>query len=58
MPPIQIPDVEPPTATLCWKQNYPTPDNPAPTHAMVRCDRKAGHTGPHSFEYPTTKAAQ
>jgi hypothetical protein len=37
---IKVPDVPAPTAVLCWKQNA----------RMVRCDRKAGHGGLHSWE--------
>jgi hypothetical protein len=37
---IKVPDVPAPTAVLCWKQS----------RAMVRCDRKAGHGGRHSWE--------
>lgn len=37
---IVVPDLPQPTATLCWKQS----------RAMVRCDRKAEHQGPHSWE--------
>jgi hypothetical protein len=39
-PPIQVPDVPAPAAELCWTQS----------RAMVRCDRKAGHGGRHSWE--------
>lgn len=41
---IQVPDIEGPMAQLCWKQNL------EPPHTMVRCDRKKGHAGPHSWE--------
>lgn len=37
---IRVPDIEGPTAQLCWTQ---APD-------MTRCDRKKGHAGPHSWE--------
>lgn len=37
---INVPDIEGPIAQLCWKQ---APD-------MVRCDRKKGHAGPHSWQ--------
>lgn len=42
--PIKVPDVLQPTAVLCWTQKLDAP------HAMTRCDRKAGHGGPHSWE--------
>ncbi len=38
---ITVPDVKQPIAKLCWKQSK----------LMIRCDRKAGHKGPHSWEY-------
>lgn len=39
---ISVPDIEHPV--FCWKQCL------TPPHAMVRCDRKKGHSGPHSWE--------
>ena len=41
---IDVPDVPQPTAVLCWQQKL------TPPGAMTRCDRKAGHKGPHSWE--------
>lgn len=37
---ILVPDVDQPLARLCWAQAI----------TMVRCDRKANHQGPHSWE--------
>lgn len=38
---VAVPDAaKPPKATLCWKQSP----------AMVRCDRRRQHLGPHSWE--------
>ena len=37
---VSVPDVDGPMARLCWKQS----------ETMVRCDRKAGHLGEHSWE--------
>ena len=45
--PMRIPvpdDVPRPTAELCWEQKLDWPN------AMVRCDRKLGHKGKHSWE--------
>jgi len=44
---ITVPDVKPPRMELCWKQKLDPP------HAFVRCDRKTGHQGPHSWELVT-----
>lgn len=44
MPAIPVPDIEGPTAQLCWAQK---PDAPS---AMVRCDRRQHHKGLHSWE--------
>ncbi len=43
---VYVPDVEGPTAPLCWKQK---PD------AFVRCDRRLGHSGRHTWEYEPPK---
>lgn len=40
---INVPDVPAPNATLCWKQNA----------LMHRCDRRADHLGPHTWEFST-----
>jgi hypothetical protein len=40
--PIPVGDIAGPVSALCWAQN---------SH-MVRCDRKQGHLGPHSWELP------
>lgn len=37
---IRVPDIPGPTAPLCWKQS----------RLMVRCDRRKGHKGRHSWE--------
>jgi hypothetical protein len=37
---INVPDEPPPTAQLCWAQSA----------GMVRCDRKHGHLGRHTWE--------
>lgn len=37
---IKVPDVQAPTARLCWRQN----------ELMIRCDRKAGHGGRCSWD--------
>lgn len=37
---IPVPDLEGPTAVLCWKQ----------AENMVRCDRTKDHKGRHSWE--------
>lgn len=41
---VHVPDIDGPTAHLCWQQ---TLTGPSP---MVRCDRKKGHLGLHSWE--------
>ncbi len=45
IPIVDVPDIEHPV--FCWKQKLDPP------HAMTRCDRKKGHTGPHSWELGT-----
>ncbi len=37
---IEIPDIEGPTAPLCWKQGP----------LMTRCDRRKNHKGLHVWE--------
>jgi hypothetical protein len=37
---IKVPDIPHPTAELCYKQSA----------ALVRCDRKAGHGGMHTWQ--------
>lgn len=49
---IAVPDIEGPTAQLCWKQCNPT--EPPFKNAMARCDRRKGHKGPHSWELPNS----
>jgi len=39
---IPVPDIPGPTAQLCWKQEALT---------FIRCDRRRGHHGPHSWEF-------
>lgn len=46
---IRVPDVPAPTDRLCWKQTLTGP------HSMVRCDRRSGHRGLHSWETPSPK---
>ena len=43
---IHVPDIEGPTVQLCWKQ----------AQNMVRCDRKKGHNGLHSWEHAASPA--
>lgn len=38
--PIHVPDLDGPSAQLCWKQSS----------VMARCDRRIGHPGAHSWE--------
>jgi hypothetical protein len=47
---IEVPDIPGPRVQLCWKQKA------TPPHSMIRCDRRRGHKGPHSWEYEAEKA--
>jgi hypothetical protein len=45
---VVVPDIPGPWRQLCWKQSQ----------AMVRCDRKQGHQGPHTWETVTVEASE
>ena len=45
---INVPDLDGPTAQLCWTQKLDPPG------AMTRCDRRKGHYGPHSWDHRLT----
>ena len=49
---INVPDIDGPTAQLCWTQKLDPPG------AMTRCDRRKGHYGPHSWERSAAPAPQ
>ena len=49
---IAVPDIDGPTAQLCWRQKLDPP------HAMTRCDRARDHRGPHSWEIPAASREQ
>lgn len=46
-PAIAVPDIPGPKVQLCWAQGP----------LMVRCDRVAGHAGPHVWELAVELAA-